>query len=82
MVIGAESGAATGPIPAEARPQDGPQTGEARSKPFPQNRPLRFKRRRTELPTVRDLVAWQSIDFQAAADRVLNRNPTLYRRLA
>ena len=32
MVIGAKSGAATGPIPAEARPQDGPQTGEARSK--------------------------------------------------
>ena len=31
---------------------------------------------------MRDLVARQSIDFQAAADRVLNRNQELYRRLA
>ena len=81
MVIGAKSGAATEPIPAEARPQDGPQTGEAGSKPFPPNRPLRFKRRRKELPTVRYLVARQPIDFKAAADRVLNRNPELYSRL-
>jgi hypothetical protein len=35
-----------------------------------------------ELPTARDLVARQSIDFQASADRVLNRNPELYRGLA
>jgi predicted transcriptional regulator len=31
---------------------------------------------------VRDLVARPSVDFQAAADRVLNKNPKLYRRLA
>lgn len=31
---------------------------------------------------VRDLVARQSVDVQAAADRVLNKNQELYRRLA
>jgi hypothetical protein len=31
---------------------------------------------------VRDLVARPSVDFQAAADRVLNKNQELYRRLA
>jgi predicted transcriptional regulator len=31
---------------------------------------------------VRDLVARRSIDFPAAADRVLNRNHELYRRLS
>ena len=31
---------------------------------------------------VRDLVSRQSVDFQAAADRVLNKNPKLFRRLA
>ncbi|MFT5339998.1 MAG: putative transcriptional regulator [Cyanobium sp.] len=31
---------------------------------------------------VRDLVARQSVDFQAAADRVLKKNQELYRRLA
>jgi predicted transcriptional regulator len=31
---------------------------------------------------VRDLVARQSADFQAAAERVLNKNQELYRRLA
>ena len=31
---------------------------------------------------VRDLVSRQTVDFQAAADRVLNKNPKLFRRLA
>ena len=31
---------------------------------------------------VRDLVARQSVDFQAAADQVLKKNQELYRRLA
>jgi hypothetical protein len=40
MAIGAECGAATGPIPAEAQPEGGPQTGEARSKPTGEQMPL------------------------------------------
>ncbi len=31
---------------------------------------------------VRDLVSRQSVDFQAAADRVLSKNQELYHRLA